>query len=80
VSKFDLLMLLREAYRKSIEIVPYDDKTARDTRLRTDHAEFVNRLAIPDLRTQLAELSALSDAQGHWLPELLARLGLNPSS
>ena len=79
-TKLDLLLLLRETYQTSVDVLPYDDDRARDTRLRTNHPEFVQRLGIPDLRAQLSELPALSDALGRWRMEALAKFGLSPAA
>lgn len=66
VSKYELLVLMREAYQRDIVITPYEDALAKDNRLRTVHPEFMARLVIPDLRAQLAELPSMSDGQGRW--------------
>lgn len=72
VTKLELLQLMREAYALEVEITPADDVTARDTRLRTAHPDFLGQLGISSLREQIAELPKFSDGQGHWrlLPEL----------
>ncbi len=72
VTKLELLELMREAFGVQVEITPADDSTARDTRLRTTHPEFVGQLGIASLRQQIAELPQFADSRGHWrlLPEL----------
>lgn len=66
VSKYELLCWLREAYQRDITITPSGDTVAKDNRLRTVYPDFMARLTIPDLRSQLAELPAVSDALGRW--------------
>ena len=71
VSKYELLCLMREAYQRDIAVVPYEDSLGKDNRLRTVYPDFMAHLAIPDLRSQLAELPAVSDALGRWRPAVL---------
>jgi dTDP-4-dehydrorhamnose reductase len=71
VSKYELLCLMREAYQRDIAIMPYEDTLAKDSRLRTVYPDFIGRLAILDLHSQLAELPAVSDALGRWRSAVL---------
>jgi len=71
-TKFELLHLIRDAYKRQTQIISGDDTVPRDTRLRTDFPEFINRFQIRSLKEQIEELPQLSDDQGRWraVPEL----------
>lgn len=66
LSKFELLKLMAGAYGLDCFIEPFEDENGRDTRLRTLHTDFLERLHIAPMQDQLAELSGLSDTQGRW--------------
>ena len=66
LSKYDLLKMLAVAYGLNCHIEPFEDTQGRDTRLRTLHTEFLERLHIAPMHEQLAKLNCLSDKQGRW--------------
>jgi dTDP-4-dehydrorhamnose reductase len=66
ISKFELLQLMAGAYGLDCLIEPFEDEKGRDTRLRTLHTDFLEKLHIAPMQEQLAKLSGLSDKQGRW--------------
>ncbi len=67
LTKLDLLRLMQTAYdRSDVSIIPWDDVTPRDTRLRTRYPDFLEVLAIRPMDEQLGKLRDLSDGRGHW--------------
>ena len=64
--KFDLLRLIQAAYGTATPIIPWQDATPRDTRLRTRHHEFLAALRLKPMAEQLRQVLAVSDRRGHW--------------
>jgi dTDP-4-dehydrorhamnose reductase len=66
LSKLELLRLMANAYRHRVEIVPFNDEHARDTRLATSHPQLLKNFNVQPMATQLAEIARLSDPRGCW--------------
>lgn len=67
LTKLELLLAMKAAFGKDIDIEPADDVHARDTRLRSRHPDFLAALGIASMQDQLDRLRAISDDQGNWL-------------
>lgn len=66
VTKFDVLRMIYQSFGKSVPLLPVAAATPRDTRLRTDHQEFLDALNVPPLEDQISDLPHVADARGNW--------------
>jgi len=66
VSKYELLLALREAFGRAIEIEPVAASTACDRRLRTEFPDFHAACELAPLAAQIAELPRYCDDEGRW--------------
>ena len=61
-TKYDLLCAIAKVFRHPVRIVPCEDAASRDTRLRTIHPAFLDRLQVRGLDRQIAELLPLYES------------------
>lgn len=67
LTHLELVDMLFKAYRKQVQIVPVDDRTDRDFRLRTVHGDFIKQIGIAPLIAQFQQMAMISDGLGRWL-------------
>ena len=66
VSKFELLSLIKAAFKKEIIINPVQDTKEKDMRLRSVNPLTKFEIGIPPLCEQITELVQFADTQGKW--------------
>jgi dTDP-4-dehydrorhamnose reductase len=65
-SKYELVQMICGAFGHTTQITP-SGGTARDTRLRTNHPEFLQAFGIRPMKEQLRALRAVSGPGGRWI-------------
>jgi dTDP-4-dehydrorhamnose reductase len=65
-TKHELLRLICRCFAHGAELHPADAPVPRDTRLATNHPDFLAVLGLPPRERQLAELPSLATREGAW--------------
>ncbi len=71
LTHLEMVDMIVRAFKRPNPVLPVDDPITRDFRLRTVHADELERLQIPSTAVQLQEMRSLADDLGKWLQVFL---------